>query len=66
MNENILNSSTRDGLEAPRKASARSAQLGRQTGTQRHLGHGPGCRHRVSGGRLIISLAFLTPQALEF
>jgi hypothetical protein len=33
MNETILNSSTRDGLEAPRKASARSLQLGRQMGT---------------------------------
>ena len=65
VNETILNSSTRDGLEAPQKASARSVQLGRQMGTQRQLGHRPGCRYNVSG-RCIICLPFLTSQTLGF
>jgi len=65
MNETILNSSTRDGLEALQKASARSVQLGRQMGTQRQLRHRSGCKYRVSGRCVICSL-FLTSQTLEF
>jgi len=54
MNETILNSSNRDGLEAP--LSAQSVQLGRQMGTQRPLVNRPGCRYMVSGWCIILMI----------